>query len=764
MSWISEIMAALKERRALQWLVAYLAAGWALTEATGFAIDNYGISRRVLDVVLFLLAVGLPTLLVLIWYHGAKGHQRLQRVEAFLLAALAAVAITGGLAIGQRPTSDGAPVAAVEGADLGEGSVAVLPFRNSVADPTLAWLDRGIAELISTSLAQIEDLRVVGGQRLFDLLRQEGMEDSVVIPPGLETRITQRAGARHMLTGAVYGTPDDLAITATLSDARTGEITASANARGSDVFALVDEISTAMLDQMAGDAVERGTLAPVAQLASGDLEAYSEYRRGRDALFRFLNREAIEHLERAVELDSTFALARFQLGTAYFQSGNLPQAFQNWGAAQEHLQAASERDRLFIEGMTSLQTEPEAGLSTLRELIRKYPEEKDARLLLASILNNQQPGNDESRQLLEEAIQLDPYYAPAYNSLAYLEAGRDNFERADSLIGRYVALEPSEPNPLDSRGEILEMAGRHEEAREAYRAALVKRQDFIPSLRHLAGSYLKQDRPGDAREELERFRGSPVPDAKVTAILLVGDTYVWEGQIEEGIAHYEAADEEAILAERPDLQLQPLTELTQAHRDLDRHTAAYEAASRLRQVEPLSLQWAFVLLDSLGAIGDVEKMRSTKAEVVAWIRSEPALEPALDNVSVVMDIHIAAAQGQDAQVLELAGKLPDQTQMHTGVFGWPALFALLDSGKAEEALQVVNDARDPGVFGRPQRFDPLPQRRLQYLEARAYEGMGDTAQAIVLYERFIDEFGAGVEAVAMTADAPERLARLRGGS
>jgi hypothetical protein len=113
-------------------------------------------------------------------------------------------------------------------------------------------------------------------------------------------------------------------------------------------------------------------------------------------------------------------------------------------------------------------------------------------------------------------------------------------------------------------------------------------------------------------------------------------------------------------------------------------------------------------------------------------------------------------------VLELSDQLPDAA--YTAVHGWPGLFALLELGRADEVLEVVRDRQEPTVFGRPQRFDPLARRRLQYMEARAYEGMGDTAQAIVLYARLIEEFGAGVTAVGMTADAPERLARLREGS
>ncbi len=84
---LQELVDALDERRAFRWLIGYTSAAWGLTEATGFLIDNYGISRTVLDVTLFLVLVFLPVTLVLVWFHGAKGHRRVmadvpERLEA----------------------------------------------------------------------------------------------------------------------------------------------------------------------------------------------------------------------------------------------------------------------------------------------------------------------------------------------------------------------------------------------------------------------------------------------------------------------------------------------------------------------------------------------------------------------------------------------------------------------------------------------------------------------------------------------------------
>lgn len=89
-----------RERKLFQVLVLYVGVAWGLAQVAEFVVDNYDLSRRLLDVTLFLLLVGLPAAAVLAWFHGEKGHQRVQRVEAAILAGLLAVAGVGAWVIG----------------------------------------------------------------------------------------------------------------------------------------------------------------------------------------------------------------------------------------------------------------------------------------------------------------------------------------------------------------------------------------------------------------------------------------------------------------------------------------------------------------------------------------------------------------------------------------------------------------------------------------------------------------------------------------
>jgi tetratricopeptide (TPR) repeat protein len=141
-------------------------------------------------------------------------------------------------------------------------------------------------------------------------------------------------------------------------------------------------------------------------------------------------------------------------------------------------------------------------ISAMNDLLQKYP--RDQRLAyMAGDWLMQQQRYEQAVVVLERAIALFPDYAAALNDLAYGYADTGNFEKAFATMDRYVAVDPDQPNPHDSYGEILRMAGKLDAALEQYRMSIRIDPDFGSEL-GVADTYALMGKELEAREEYDR--------------------------------------------------------------------------------------------------------------------------------------------------------------------------------------------------------------------------------------------------------------------
>ena len=180
-------------------------------------------------------------------------------------------------------------------------SLAVLPFVNAVADPSIEYLTDGITESIINSLSQLPGLRVVPRSLVF---RYKGLQaDPATVGLALN--------ARTILTGRVVQQGDFINIQAELVDTNTesqlwGE---QFRQKTSELVTLQQEIawqiSEALRLKLTGQQKKRLRKKPTV-----NPEAYQEYLRGRYLWNNWTPesfRRALDHFERAISIDPTYA-------------------------------------------------------------------------------------------------------------------------------------------------------------------------------------------------------------------------------------------------------------------------------------------------------------------------------------------------------------------------------------------------------------------------------------------------------------------------
>jgi serine/threonine-protein kinase len=655
------------------------------------------------------------------------------------------------------------------GADLGDKSIAVLPFANNTGADSLDWLRIGLADMLTTNLGQLEAIRVVGVERLLDLLRQAGREETDRIPEDLALNIAAASGARTMIRGSVAGEGSTLRMDVRLIDVSDGTIISAERAAGVAVFALVNEVSALLLSRVLGETVTPTELTPVSRLVTGNLDAYREYLEGLRAAYHSQYEQAREHYQRAVELDSTFALAWLRLGMHTFRSNREEQlAISHLERAERLSTDVSERDRLLIQaGLAMVSREWDEAIEYLEILVARYQEEKDGRFWLGWIYFDYRNRPDDGRRLLEEVLALHPYYAPAIADLAVMAAEMGDAVAWDSLSLRHIELEPDQASPYFSRAEVLRAVGRKEEAREIYREVIRRFPDdwlVVESHWRLVETYLSDGDPAGARAVLQPIRSTSDPERAMWMWLMEANIYASEGRYRAALAASRSAPDKA-------RELGPLrSRAAWFHAGIYANaTGAYEDAEEafqeLYRLDANRQATTLGILSTYGKQRRFDDMSQVRSAVAADVDAAPGFMRGRAQSLVHFADGLIAwyGRGDAEETVRLfeegraVGRF-SKTEFLLGHTQGEEVLALIEAGRASDALGTVDGIE--GFAANP----PSPRilaHLAWYLRGRAYEALGESERALEGYGMLLEEAGDGVREVTLFQDTPERVARLR---
>ena len=91
---MNEFLQRLKQRKLVQWAIAYVAAAFALLQGIDIVAQQFGWPESVRRGMTLALVVGFFVTLVLAWYHGERGAQRVSGTELLIIGLV--LALGGG--------------------------------------------------------------------------------------------------------------------------------------------------------------------------------------------------------------------------------------------------------------------------------------------------------------------------------------------------------------------------------------------------------------------------------------------------------------------------------------------------------------------------------------------------------------------------------------------------------------------------------------------------------------------------------------------
>jgi TolB-like protein len=184
-------------------------------------------------------------------------------------------------------------------------SVAVLPFADMSPGKDQEYFADGVAEEVLNQLSQIRDLFVVGRTSSFSF---KGRNEDLRV-------IGEKLGVSHLLEGSVRKDSNQVRVSAQLIKAADGYHLWSQTYDRTleDIFTIQEDISTAVAQalQVSLGLGEFGRPGWTRNAA-----AYEEYLQGRSHYLKASPQsllKAVEHYQRAIEIDPAFILARTSL-------------------------------------------------------------------------------------------------------------------------------------------------------------------------------------------------------------------------------------------------------------------------------------------------------------------------------------------------------------------------------------------------------------------------------------------------------------------
>jgi serine/threonine protein kinase len=362
------------------------------------------------------------------------------RVKKLLIPAIVAITliIAAVVIIQLLPQKEAFPVS------TDKPTLAVVYFKNNTGDPNFEHWRSTLSDLLITDLTQSKYIRVLSGDQIFDILSELDQLDATTYSSRVLKEVASRGRATHILQGDFSRAGDTFRINTVLKETSTMESIDSEIVEGESegsFYTMVDELTRKIKasfklseEQIAGD-IDRH-VGEITTISPEALKYFSEgsrhYRKGE-------NRQAVDLLEKAVEIDPEFAMAYRNLAAAYSNLGYPTKWREYRQKAFELIERVSDRERLRIQGdfyRLSEKTYDQA-FEAFKKLLELYPDDWIGNNSLGQMYKNLEEW-DKAAERYEVNVQNRVEAVHSYVNLALTHNNRGMYEKAREVLELYL--------------------------------------------------------------------------------------------------------------------------------------------------------------------------------------------------------------------------------------------------------------------------------------------------------------------------------------
>jgi tetratricopeptide (TPR) repeat protein len=244
----------------------------------------------------------------------------------------------------------------------------------------------------------------------------------------------------------------------------------------------------------------------------------------------------------AVKLDPNFAMAHELLAQNSLDPAEQVVENAKAMALKNH---TSPTERLVIDWwQDAMDHKLISAIMKMNDVLSQYPHDKWIVFMVTNWLTTQTQYERAIAVYERSGITDSP---GLMNNMGYCYAYMRQFDKAFTLMDKYVAALPKDANPQDSYAEILRMAGSFNKSLEHYRAALAIDPQFYSSQFGIADTYSLMGDQARARQEYEAgFQKFTLPELHLVQWRTrEAETYVREGDLKGADHAFQATADDA---------------------------------------------------------------------------------------------------------------------------------------------------------------------------------------------------------------------------
>ena len=349
---------------------------------------------------------------------------------------------------------------------IGDKSIVVLPFVNMSNDQENEYFSDGITEEIINALTKVEGLKVIARTSSFAFKGKN-----------LDVReIGQKLGVANILEGSVRKVANRVRITAQLINAKNGVHYWSKNfdRQIQDIFALQDEISLLIADQIRENFGHLDIQDHLIQASTRSVSAYEHFLKGRYHQLQWTAaslKQAIVQYDAAIAKDPEFARAYYGNLQCYGLLviwGFIP-AEEGMGKAIDNFIIAKELDTELPEYPMSFvgrslwkEWDFKQGYEYIQQTLAMNPKHTDALEAMAELFIAL-GYFDQAEVFVKKALEVDPLSPNHHFTMANIYYLRQAFDISLHHIDKALQINPEFDHAVRLKVNVFILLGKEEE-------------------------------------------------------------------------------------------------------------------------------------------------------------------------------------------------------------------------------------------------------------------------------------------------------------